>query len=79
MSRQQVVGALVVDLEGQRARYDCMRSGCAHPREGPAYSTDQIPDPDHGGRRIRRGVTGLASWISSVSDLHLAQHHGSTS
>ncbi|MEV8048263.1 hypothetical protein AB0P02_31120 [Streptomyces griseoluteus] len=78
MSRQQVVGELVVDLEGQRARYDCLRSGCPHPREGPAYSTDQIPDPGNGDRRIRRGVAGLASWISGVSDRHLAHHHGST-
>ncbi|MET8693599.1 hypothetical protein ABZV65_13770 [Streptomyces bauhiniae] len=79
MSRQQVNGELVVDLVGRRARYDCLRPGCPHPREGPAYITDQIPGPDNGGRRIRRGVTGLASWITGVSDRHLAQYHGSTS
>ncbi|GHC28801.1 MULTISPECIES: hypothetical protein [Streptomyces rochei group] len=63
-SPQPFAGALFVDLDGQRARYECLRPGCPHPLEGPVYST-------------AIGVTGLKAFIDGIKHQHLAQHHGS--
>ncbi|MET8916230.1 hypothetical protein ABZX40_17845 [Streptomyces sp. NPDC004610] len=35
-----VFGALFVDLEGVRARYECLRPGCPRPVEGPVHGAD---------------------------------------
>ncbi|MGW0865773.1 hypothetical protein [Streptomyces sp. NPDC002611] len=69
---QPFEGALFVDLDGQRARYECLRPGCPHRLEGPVYSTDR----DATGERI--GVAGLKAFIDSVRHRHLAEQHGST-
>ncbi|MGW0169528.1 hypothetical protein ACWDWT_30785 [Streptomyces sp. NPDC003343] len=37
-----VLGALYVDMDNVRARYECLRSGCTHRLEGPAYGTDAV-------------------------------------
>lgn len=63
-------GALFVDLDGQRARYECLRPGCPHRLEGPVYSTDR-----RDGERI--GVEGLKAFIDGVKQNHLATYHGS--
>ncbi|MEU9793795.1 hypothetical protein AB0E27_24735 [Streptomyces sparsogenes] len=39
---QQVVGALFVDLEGIRARYECLRSGCTQRVEGPVHGATDV-------------------------------------
>ncbi|GAB2732561.1 hypothetical protein [Streptomyces bullii] len=67
-----VEGALFVDLDGQRARYECLRPGCPHRLEGPVYSTDRRAD----GEPI--GIGGLKGFIDGIKTQHLAQHHGST-
>ncbi|MFI8988630.1 hypothetical protein ACIG63_27080 [Streptomyces antimycoticus] len=67
-----VTAALFVDLDGQRARYECLRPGCPHRLEGPAYSTDR----DEQGEPI--GVAGLKTFIDGIKSQHLAQYHGST-
>ena len=38
-----ILGTLVVDLEGIRARYECLRPNCPHPREGPVHGDDVKP------------------------------------
>ncbi|MFB6948922.1 hypothetical protein ACFCXP_04735 [Streptomyces niveus] len=73
---RQVVGALCVDLDGRRARYECYRNGCPHPMEGPVYATDRDPNDETGNRLV--GVEGLTSFISGVKDQHLNTHHRST-
>jgi hypothetical protein len=70
--QQRIEGALFVDLDGQRARYECLRPGCPHRLEGPVYSTDRRAD----GEPI--GVGGLKAFIDGIKTQHLAQHHGST-
>ena len=35
-----ILGALFVDLEGVRARYECLRPGCTHRLEGPVHGQD---------------------------------------
>lgn len=72
---QRVEGALFVDLDGRRARYECYRPGCPHPKEGPVRAIDKDPSDQTGKRRI--GIDGLASFIGSVKDRHLNTHHGS--
>ncbi|WP_046505934.1 hypothetical protein [Streptomyces odonnellii] len=67
---QRVVGVLFVDLDGLRARYQCLRPGCPHRREGPAASTDL----DENGERI--GVGGVKAFIDGIKTQHLSQHHG---
>lgn len=39
---QQVVGALFVDLEGIRARYECLRPGCTQRVEGPVHGAADV-------------------------------------
>ncbi|MEU9215419.1 hypothetical protein AB0D47_02620 [Streptomyces sp. NPDC048376] len=41
-----VAAALYVDLEGVRARYECLRPGCTQPLEGPVYGDDVKPFVD---------------------------------
>jgi hypothetical protein len=41
-----ILGALFVDLDGVRARYECLRSGCPQPAEGPVYGDDVKPFVD---------------------------------
>lgn len=41
-----VISALYVDLEGVRARYECLRPGCTQPLEGPVYGDDVKPFVD---------------------------------
>lgn len=38
-----IVGALFVDLEGVRARYECLRPGCPRRVEGPGYGDNVKP------------------------------------
>ncbi|MFI7014121.1 hypothetical protein [Streptomyces sp. NPDC050164] len=73
--QQRIEGALFVDLDSQRARYECLRPDCPHRLEGPVYSTDRDPG-DVEGRPI--GVGGLKAFIDGIKTRHLAQHHGST-
>jgi hypothetical protein len=35
-------GALFVDMENVRARYECLRRGCANPFEGPVYGVAEV-------------------------------------
>lgn len=73
MIAQQVAGELTVDMDGRRARYECLRPGCPQRREGPVHATDRDP----GGGRL--GTDGLRVWIDGIKTAHLAQHHhGST-
>ncbi|MGW0914680.1 hypothetical protein ACWD1Z_23425 [Streptomyces sp. NPDC002784] len=37
-----VLGTLFVDLEGIRARYECLRSGCMQTVEGPVYGAEDV-------------------------------------
>lgn len=41
-----VAGALFVDLEGVRARYECLRPDCPKPLEGPVYGDAVKPFAD---------------------------------
>lgn len=41
-----VLGALFVDLEDVRARYECLRPGCLQPVEGPVYGDSVKPFVD---------------------------------
>ncbi|WP_431772213.1 hypothetical protein [Streptomyces cucumeris] len=68
---QRITAALFVDLDGQRARYECLRPCCPHRVEGPVYSTDCGEDD----KPI--GVAGLKTFIDGVKSTHLAQYHGS--
>jgi hypothetical protein len=63
--QQRVDGLLVVDLDGQRARYECFRPECPHRREGPARRSDLGPE-------------GLKDFINGVKDQHLTKYHGSS-
>lgn len=65
-------GVLFVDMEGQRAKYECLRPSCPHRLEGPVSSTD----PDAEGRR--RGAEWVAYFVANAKSKHLAQYHGST-
>ncbi|QXE36180.1 hypothetical protein KQY30_19980 [Streptomyces sp. GMY02] len=65
----RIEGALFVDLDGQRARYECLRPGCPHRREGPVFSTDL----DEDGEPI--GVGGVKAFIDGIKTQHLTQHH----
>ncbi|MEU2077132.1 hypothetical protein [Streptomyces sp. NPDC013489] len=68
------LGALRVDLEGQRARYECLRPNCPHRVEGPVYAADTfIPGP--GGVPTRGGAAEVADFIDRVRGFHLAQYH----
>jgi hypothetical protein len=73
---QPFEGALFVDLDGQRARYECLRPGCPHPLEGPVCATDLVRGED--GQPTPRGPGGVASFVTAVKAYHLAKHHGST-
>ncbi|MGW3024805.1 hypothetical protein [Streptomyces sp. NPDC001221] len=42
MSTVAVVGALFVDMDNVRARYECARSGCTHRHEGPVHGADAV-------------------------------------
>ncbi|WP_327162831.1 hypothetical protein [Streptomyces zaomyceticus] len=66
-------GALRVDLEGQRARYECLRPGCPNRVEGPVCADDRVPDED--GELVRGGPTRVAQFIERVKDYHLTRHH----
>ncbi|MGW7424397.1 hypothetical protein ACWGJB_30950 [Streptomyces sp. NPDC054813] len=41
-----VTAALFVDLEGVRARYECLRPGCDKPIEGPVHGDNVKPFVD---------------------------------
>ena len=41
-----VTAALYVDLEGVRARYECLRPGCPQQLEGPVYGDGVKPFVD---------------------------------
>ncbi|MGW5126709.1 hypothetical protein ACWEQ7_22165 [Streptomyces sp. NPDC004069] len=70
---QPFEGALFVDLDGQRARYECLRTGCPRRLEGPVYSSDQ----DAQGEPI--GVAGLKAFVDGIKNQHLTEyHHGGT-
>lgn len=73
---RQVVGALFVDMDGRRARYECYRTGCPCPVEGPIRATDADPSDPTGERHI--GTSGLVAFIDGVKDQHLNTHHRST-
>ncbi|MFC8176558.1 hypothetical protein [Streptomyces sp. NPDC057325] len=64
---------LFVDLEGQRARYECLLPDCPHPREGPVFATDVIEGPDK--KPARRGAAGVAQFIDRVKTDHLTTYH----
>ncbi|MFF8458553.1 hypothetical protein ACF06T_28945 [Streptomyces albidoflavus] len=70
------VAALSVDLDGQRAKYECARPGCPHPLEGPVCATDRIRAAN--GALIPRGPGGVAAFVAGVKDHHLTTYHGST-
>jgi hypothetical protein len=72
----QIAGALFVDMDNLRARYECLRPDCPHRLEGPVTANDQVRDAD--GRTVRRGATGVASFIAGVRDHHLTQYHRSS-
>lgn len=67
---QRVVGALFVDMDGFRARYECLRPECPHRVEGPVHSTDRGPTG------FRLGIEGLKAFIDSVKADHLDRYHG---
>ena len=62
---QLVAGALLVDLDGRRARYDCHRPGCPQPAEGPITAA-------------QHGVAELRAFIAGVRDVHRAAFHKET-
>ncbi|GAA2789856.1 hypothetical protein [Streptomyces showdoensis] len=66
-------GALWVDMEGQRARYECLRPDCTHRVEGPVCATDRVPGPD--GSPVRAGAARVAGFIERVKKYHLTQYH----
>lgn len=68
-------GVLFVDMEGVRAKYECLRPTCPHRLEGPVHSTD--PSTDDAKRRPI-GAEGVTAFIDGIKAQHLAQHHGST-
>ncbi len=68
-------GVLFVDMEGVRAKYECLRPRCPHRLEGPIHSTDPNPG-DVKGQQI--GSAGVKTFIDGIKAQHLAQYHGST-
>ncbi|MFD7709514.1 hypothetical protein [Streptomyces sp. NPDC059786] len=42
MSTTTVTSALFVDLDGVRARYECLRPGCSQPMEGTVYGAADV-------------------------------------
>jgi hypothetical protein len=66
-------GALRVDLEGQRAWYECLRPACPHRIEGPVCSTDRVRGPN--GDLVRGGPLRVAAFVEHVKDYHLTQYH----
>ncbi|MFJ3826207.1 hypothetical protein [Streptomyces nodosus] len=73
---QPFEGALFVDLDGQRAKYECLRPGCPHRLEGPVCASDRVRGED--GALIRRGPDGVAAFVADVKTYHLSTYHGST-
>jgi len=69
-------GALFVDLDGQRARYECLRPGCPHPLEGPVCASDRVKG--EGGTPVPRGPGGVAAFVTGIKAYHLSKYHGST-
>ncbi|MFC8124686.1 hypothetical protein [Streptomyces sp. NPDC057302] len=68
-------GVLFVDMEGVRAKYECLRPSCPRRLEGPVHSTDPLP----GGVKGRQiGSGGVKAFIDGVKAQHLARYHGST-
>ncbi|MFB8083720.1 hypothetical protein [Streptomyces sp. NPDC056013] len=67
-------GALRVDLEGQRARYECLRPDCPNRVEGPVCADDHVLDDD--GELVRGGVGRVAQFIERVKNYHLTRYHG---
>ncbi|MFJ8109954.1 hypothetical protein [Streptomyces sp. NPDC096132] len=59
---QRIAGVLRVDLDGQRARYDCSRPGCPHPSEGPITAA-------------QHGLAELRAFVAGVRDVHRAAFH----
>lgn len=41
-----ILAALYVDLDGVRARYECLRPGCTQPLEGPVHGDAVKPFVD---------------------------------
>ena len=62
---RRVVGCLVVDLDGQRARYECGRPDCPKPIEGPITAA-------------RHGIDEVRAFIAGVKSVHLAAFHKET-
>ncbi|WP_121712399.1 hypothetical protein [Streptomyces sp. E5N91] len=73
---QPFEGGLFVDLDGQRAKYECLRPGCPHPLEGPVCATDRVRGED--GALAPRGPGGVAAFVAGIKAFHLTKHHGST-
>ncbi|MEU9220170.1 hypothetical protein AB0D47_26935 [Streptomyces sp. NPDC048376] len=73
---QPFEGALFVDLDGQRARYECLRPGCPRPLEGPVCATDRVKGED--GEPAPRGPGGVAAFVAGIRAYHLSTQHGST-
>ncbi|MFE4051206.1 hypothetical protein [Streptomyces sp. YIM B13518] len=73
---QPFEGALFVDLDGQRARYECLRPGCPHRQEGPVCSSDRVKSED--GTPVPRGPGGVAAFVDGIKAYHLSKYHGST-
>ncbi|MCD2461946.1 hypothetical protein MBT42_18390 [Streptomyces sp. MBT42] len=67
------LGALRVDMEGQRARYECLRPDCPNRVEGPVCATDLVPGPD--GSTVRGGAPRVADFIERVKAYHLDRYH----
>lgn len=56
---------LFVDLEGQRARYECLRPDCPQRRVGPVTA-------------VRDGLDTVRAFIADIRSQHPAQYHGET-
>ncbi|MFD4259985.1 hypothetical protein ACFWR9_20790 [Streptomyces sp. NPDC058534] len=69
-------GALFVDLDGQRARYECLRPDCPHRLEGPICASDRVRGED--GQPAPRGPGGVAAFVAGIKAYHLTKYHGST-
>ncbi|MEU5442742.1 hypothetical protein [Streptomyces griseofuscus] len=70
-------GALFIDMDNYRARYECLRRVCPHRIEGPVCANDRVADAE--GRPVRRGPEAVAAFIASAKADHLAKYHsGST-
>ncbi|MFB8298718.1 hypothetical protein ACFC66_37070, partial [Streptomyces bacillaris] len=73
---QHVHGALFVDMDNFRARYECTRPGCPQPKEGPVCANDRLEGND--GLPVRRGALGVAHFIAGIKTHHLNTYHGGT-